>query len=67
MYDRPNTLHIHIVKGIVSMNGNCMRLREKAIEKLRERDICVKRREKVLEKPREKTIYVYCDVTNVAT
>ena len=49
------------------MNGNRMRLREKAIEKLRERDICIKPREKAIEKPREKTIYIYCDVTNVAT
>ena len=35
-----------------------MKPREKAIEKLRERDICVKPKEKAIEKPREKTIYI---------
>ena len=40
------------------MNGNRMGLREKEIEKLRERDICVKPTEKAIEKPRETTIYI---------
>ena len=40
------------------MNGNRMGLREKEMEKLRERDICVKPKEKTIAKPRETTIYI---------